>query len=204
LIEMENVPDDPRLILLRRSLGQRPVFRHPRPPNAREAGVALVLRPREELELLLIKRAEYESDPWSGHIALPGGQREPHDPDLVATAFRETGEETGVPLSRTGGLLGALDELHPRNPRLPSIVIAPFVVGVPPDTHARPISREIDATIWVPLSALRDPGAVSEILVDLEDGRRAFPSLRYRDYTIWGLTHRILTQFLEIADATGI
>src|SRR5690606_40974634 len=134
---MENAPADPRLILLRRSLGQRPVFRHPRPPNAREAGVALVLRPREELELLLIKRAEYESDPWSGHIALPGGQREPHDPDLVATAFRETGEETGVPLSRTGGLLGALDELHPRNPRLPSIVIAPFVVGVPPDTHAR-------------------------------------------------------------------
>lgn len=196
--------DDPRLIRLQRTLAYRPAKRVRDRAGAWEAAVSIVIRPRDDLELLLIRRAERETDPWSGHMALPGGRRDPTDPDLVATAFREADEETGVALARYGHLLGMLDELHPRNPRLPSIVIAPFVVGVPPDTHARPISREIDATIWVPLSALRDPGAVSEILVDLEDGRRAFPSLRYRDYTIWGLTHRILTQFLEIADATGI
>ena len=40
------------------------------------AAVALVLRPGDagELELLLIKRADYEGDPWSGHVALPGGR----------------------------------------------------------------------------------------------------------------------------------
>ena len=39
-----------------------------------------------------------EGDPWSGHMALPGGRREPGDPDLVATVIREVGEEVGISL----------------------------------------------------------------------------------------------------------
>jgi len=197
--------DDPRLIRLNRSLTQRPPLRVDRLPGVREAAVSLVLRPRAELELLLIKRSEFVGDPWSGHMALPGGRRDPDDADLVATAFRETDEETGIHLARVGDLLGTLDEVHPRNPVLPSILIAPFVVGVPPDTTAHPDAREVEAALWIPLSALRDPGAVDEILIELEEGRhRAFPSLRYRQYVIWGLTHRILTQFLDLADACGV
>lgn len=196
--------DDPRLAVLRRALRRRPAARGDRDGGRGEAAVALVLRPRDDLELLLIKRAEHEHDPWSGHMALPGGRRESEDRDLVATAFRETHEETGVPLKRVGTLLGALDELAPANPRLPRIVIAPFVVGVPAETAASAVSYEVDAALWVPLAALRDPGAVSEILIELEEGRRAFPALRYQDYEIWGLTHRILTQFLDLADACGV
>ncbi|HEX7118826.1 MAG TPA: CoA pyrophosphatase [Longimicrobiales bacterium] len=196
--------DDPRLKLLERALERRPAARQPRDPDVQEAAVALVLRPREELELLLIQRAEHEHDPWSGHMALPGGRREPEDGDLVATAFRETHEETGVPLARTGSLLGRLDELLPGNPRLPRILIAPYVVGVPADTNAVPDPREVAAALWIPLPALRDPEAVSEILIELEDGHRAYPSLRYREYEIWGLTHRILTQFLAVAEDCGV
>jgi 8-oxo-dGTP pyrophosphatase MutT (NUDIX family) len=203
-VPAEEMIDDPRLTALERALERRPPARQPRTPAVHEAAVSVVLRPREELELLLIKRAERESDPWSGHMALPGGRREPSDPDLVATAFRETEEETGVPLRRTGTLLGALDELLPGNPRLPRVLIAPFVVGVPPDTSAVPDSREVDAALWIPISELRDPRAAGEILIELEEGRRAFPSLRYKEYAIWGLTHRILTQFLELADRCGV
>src|SRR5690606_38544094 len=134
-----------------------------------------------------------ETDPWSGHMALPGGRRDPTDPDLVATAFREADEETGVALARYGHLLGMLDELHPRNPRLPSVTVAPFVVGVPPDTTAKPDEQEVSAALWVPLSALRAPEARDEILVELEEGPRAFPSFRYGEHVIWGLTHRILS-----------
>ncbi len=68
-----------------------------------------------------------------------------------------------------------------------------------------PDPREVDAALWVPLDALRDPGAVSEILIELEEGeRRAFPSLRYGDHVIWGLTHRILTHFMGIAEECGV
>ncbi|HEX7051866.1 MAG TPA: CoA pyrophosphatase [Longimicrobiales bacterium] len=195
---------DARLIRLRRGFEGRPARRLPRSRAGAEAAVALVLRARSELELLLIKRAEHEADPWSGHMALPGGRRDPGDADLIATAFRETAEETGIPLARIGQPLGALDEVRPGNPRLPPITIAPFVIGVPPDTTATPDPREVDAALWVPLPALRDPAAVSEILVDLEEGSRAYPSLRFGEYVIWGLTHRILVQFLELADACGV
>lgn len=197
--------DDPRLALLRGALQRRPAARLPRAPNTIEAAVALIVRPRESLELLLIKRAEHEGDPWSGHIALPGGRRHAEDEDLLATAMRETAEETAVPLARTGRFLGALDEVEPRTPRLPPIVIAPFVLAVGPDTTAVPDPREVDAALWVPLEALRDPAAASELLIDLEEGeRRAFPSLRYGNHVIWGLTHRILLDFMDIAEECGV
>jgi hypothetical protein len=44
-----------------------------------QASVALVLRARDPLEILLIKRATSERDPWSGHMALPGGRRDGAD-----------------------------------------------------------------------------------------------------------------------------
>ncbi|HII81785.1 MAG TPA: NUDIX domain-containing protein, partial [Ferroplasma sp.] len=37
------------------------------------AAVALILNGNK---FLLIKRADQEGDPWSGHMALPGGHRE--------------------------------------------------------------------------------------------------------------------------------
>lgn len=205
MFRMNREPDDARLVALLRAFEQRPAAAVPRRAQDREAAVALVLRPREELEVLLIKRAERADDPWSGHMALPGGRRAPDDPDLLATAKRETEEETHLPLERVGTFIGRLDDVAPGNRRLPPIVIAPFVLGVPPSTTARPDGREVDATLWVPLSALREPGAVSELLIELGNGEsRRFPSLLYQDHVIWGLTHGILTTFLRVAEQAGV
>ncbi|HEY0672412.1 MAG TPA: CoA pyrophosphatase [Longimicrobiales bacterium] len=195
--------DDVRFVELRRAFEQHSPIPAERYEGAREAAVALLLRAHDELELLLIKRAEQESDPWSGHVALPGGRRNRHDSDLLHTALRETEEEVGIAVGRDLQLIGALDEVSPRNPRLPPLIIAPFVFAVPNDTTPVIDTREVEAAIWVPLSALRDESAASEILITLETGQHAYPSLRYGDYVIWGLTHRILTSFLEITDAIG-
>lgn len=196
--------DDPRLLRLRHILVRRPAATISRRPGTAEAAVSLVLRPGDELELLLIKRARSERDPWSGHMALPGGRRSPGDESLLTTALRETHEETRVAVPREGALLGMLDEVHPRSPRLPSIIITPFVVGVHPGTSAHPDLREVDAALWVPVPALRDPESAAEILVDLEDGKRAFPAVRYGPHLIWGLTHRILMQFMEVLEEAGL
>ena len=88
---------DPRLIRLaavRSALeGRRP--REERAPEARPAAVSLVLTETDGgLAALFIERAARAGDPWSGQIALPGGRRDPVDPDLLATAIRETREET--------------------------------------------------------------------------------------------------------------
>ena len=165
----------------------------------RRAAVALVLRltGEDRRELLLIKRADYEGDPWSGHVALPGGRQEPEDATLEATAVRETREETAIDLRRHGELLGTLDEIYPRTPVLPPIVVRPYVFTVAPEVPIVP-SEEVAAAFWVPLAALRDPAAVVETTVVVRGEERSVPSFRHGDYVIWGLTERILRQFVGL------
>src|SRR5690242_6937536 len=124
---------------------------------ARYAAIALVLRAstRGEPELLMIRRAAFENDPWSGHIACPGGRMDPGDRDLEHTAIRETWEETGIDLARDGRILGTLDDITPRTPSLPPLVIRPFVAIVRPDV-ALVESEEVAEVFWVPLSTIRD------------------------------------------------
>lgn len=55
-------------------------------------------------ELLFIKRAARVGDRWTGHVALPGGKRDPEDEDDKATAIRESQEEVGLDLA-TGDLI---------------------------------------------------------------------------------------------------
>ena len=49
-------------------------------------------------EVLFIKRSSRQGDKWQGHVALPGGGRDPEDEDDLATAVRETWEEVGIDL----------------------------------------------------------------------------------------------------------
>ena len=195
--------EDTRFGLIRAALAARVPAAVPRSAADREAAVALVLRARTEIELLMIKRTERADDPWSGHMALPGGGRDADDADLLDTALRETLEETGVRIARDR-VLGALDHVHPRSTRLPSVIVAPFVAVTDPDVAVHPDPREVETTVWVPLSALRDPAAVSELVLELGDFSRKFPSIVYGEYTIWGLTHSILSQFLEAVHDAGV
>src|SRR5262245_33219350 len=93
-----------------------------------EAAVALILREREDaVEALFIQRAVREGDPWSGQVALPGGRRDDGEADLAETVVRETREEIGIDLRTQGELVGALDELRPRTPVLPPVIVRPYV-----------------------------------------------------------------------------
>ena len=79
----------------------------------RAAVAALLAESPNGVELLLIRRAERASDPWSGHMALPGGHLDPSDADLRATAVRETREELGIDLERDAQFLGRLQDFQP-------------------------------------------------------------------------------------------
>ncbi|MEJ2504390.1 MAG: CoA pyrophosphatase [Gemmatimonadota bacterium] len=194
---------DPRLDALRAALEARTPTRGPDDPELDQAAVLLMVRPTDPLELLLIRRAEKEGDPWSGHMALPGGRREAHDADLVDTALRETEEETRIRVPRTT-VLGGLDELRPGGRHRFRIMIAPFVAAVPAGARAVPEPTEVAAAVWVPLPHLASDDAVDEVLVELEEEAFRFPALSYQDYVIWGLTHRILTDFMDLARDAGV
>jgi 8-oxo-dGTP pyrophosphatase MutT (NUDIX family) len=169
-------------------------------PDARPAAVALVLAdvPGGDLEILLIRRAERADDPWSGQIALPGGRYDPADRDLLATAVRETREETGVDLSAAEGL-GPLDDLYPRTPTLPPVVVRPFVFAVPRRVALVP-SDEVQRAFWLPLARLADPDVRREVTLTLRGAKRTFPAYLVNGEVIWGMTERILSPFLDLVN----
>ena len=97
-------------------------------PGFRRASVALILDTGgSEPRVLFIERARKKSDPWSGQIAFPGGNRDPEDVDIMDTALRETREEVGVTLNRVQ-CIGRLDDQQGRtNYRAIPLVISCFV-----------------------------------------------------------------------------
>ena len=190
----------PDVARLAKRLAERPGHTLEAEGLTRYAAIALVLRPSGggEPELLMIKRAEMEQDPWSGHIACPGGRMDPGDRDLQHTAIRETWEETGVDLERDGRILGTLDDISPRTPSLPPLVIRPFVAVVKPDVTIVE-SAEVAEVFWVPLAAIRETAAWGKGFVPIRNvGEREVDVFRHGDRIVWGLTHRALTQFVEL------
>lgn len=144
---------------------------------------------------LLIRRAERTGDPWSGHLALPGGRRQPADADLLATAIRETREEVGIVLERSD-LIRALADVIPRTPSLPPVAVRPFVfaLGEQPPVVPNP---EVASALWIPLADLGAPGALRELPVTLRGERRSFPAYATSAGPVWGMTERILTSFFS-------
>ena len=192
----------PDVARLARSLRGHPGAQASVGEEMRLAAILLTLRIGADghPELLMIKRAEVERDPWSGHVACPGGRMEPGDHDLEQTALRETWEETGVDVARDGLVLGTLDDLAPRTPRLPPIMIRPYVAVVHPEVHIVP-SPEVADAFWVPLAALREEAAwaIRPVLVR-NAGEWQVETFRHGDYTVWGLTERVLRNFLARLD----
>jgi 8-oxo-dGTP pyrophosphatase MutT (NUDIX family) len=161
---------------------------------SQEAAVALVLHQSDggSPELLFIERARRVGDPWSGHMAFPGGRRDPGDADLAATAARETLEEVGLalgaPICRLDDFAGA------RGPSAPNLIVSPHVYAV----ERRPelvMNAEVKSTVWVPLDWILKPESASEHVFERERQQYRAAACRYQTYTIWGLTYRILCDF---------
>ena len=148
------------------------------------------------MEILLIQRAEREGDPWSGQIALPGGRRQSEDATLQDTAVRETLEETGVNLAEHGYVLGTLDELRPRTPVLPPIIVTPFVAVASGDVPLQ-ISDELADAFWVPWSTFADPTRVDESTVNVRGAPWKVTSYLVGERVVWGMTERMLRQLAE-------
>lgn len=128
-----------------------------------------------------------------GQISFPGGACEPGDPDLMATALRETEEELGIPPEAID-VLGSLDDLH----TITDFAVTPFVGALRRRVPYRLNEVEVAAAIEVPLSFLLDPGRLR--VEQLERDSKLFEVLfwDYGSHTIWGATARILKGLVDL------
>jgi 8-oxo-dGTP pyrophosphatase MutT (NUDIX family) len=175
--------------------------------SLRRAAVALVLRRNlSETEMLVIKRSVSERDHWSGHLALPGGRVEAGDASLLAAAVRETFEEVGINLEAGGEILGRLGVVEPKSPLAPPVSVAPFVAVAPAEYHVRRVgevtpplvlSEEVAEAFWVPVSTLREGGRSEVFKMVFAGVEREWPAYPSEHGPIWGITERILTEFIE-------
>lgn len=168
-------------------------------PGAR-AAVAAILRERPggEAELFFIQRAEHPKDPWSGHIAFPGGRHEPTDASLLATAIRETQEEVGLDLTRA--------ELVGRLPDVPAfsrskrgrLVVTPWVFAMRGEPAVTP-NEEVQSVIWTPFSTLARGEGRGTYAFTYEDKPYELPCIRLEpgQKVLWGMTYRMLETMLE-------
>jgi len=166
--------------------------------SIRNAAVAMVLSevPGAGLSALFIQRAQHPDDPWSGQMAFPGGRFEPYDRTLVRAAIRETREEVGFSLSEDM-LLGRLSDVSGGRLSMHRLAVSPFVFYAPEVPELRP-NYEVADTVWVPLAYLGDVANIQSYVFPLDPEKREFPAWKYDQYTIWGLTYRIIGNFLRL------
>jgi len=161
----------------------------------------LLLQPQEDdLHMLFIHRAHHPQDPWSGHMAFPGGRQDPEDPDLRVTIHRETKEEVGIDLDHHGEYLARLAEIQAMARGRPiNLTVAPFVYLVSPQARLEPDPGEVQDTLWVPLSFLQQDEVEKMVPRPVPDGAAVeVPALVYGGKIIWGLTYRMLREFLDL------
>lgn len=184
--------------MLQRAMAQPPVQR----PLDGMASAAVAAVFTAEGDLLFMRRAEVAGDPWSGHIAFPGGRSETRDSDLMATAIRETSEELGFTLSRQQ-LLGPLNDVGTVS-ATPQMVVRPWVFVVPNRPEVTP-NREVAGLHWVPLRTLLQDTGRSSFQFEWNTQHVTLPKIDFPgDSMLWGMTLRIVDDLLHRIDGRGL
>jgi 8-oxo-dGTP pyrophosphatase MutT (NUDIX family) len=166
----------------------------------KRSAVAMILQVREgELHILMIKRAEREGDPWSGHMAFPGGRMDETDANGYAVAVRETEEEIGLALGPQDRCIGRLSDLSARPHRGTfGMAVSPFVFRLEREVSFTP-NYEVDEVIWVPLEFLLDEDNREEMTWRYKGASIPVPCYWYQGRCIWGLSLMMLGELLDLA-----
>lgn len=166
------------------------------------ASVAMILHQAPtDVEILFIQRAAHDLDPWSGHIAFPGGKLEEGEMECQA-ALRETYEEIGIDLG-LGRYLGRLSDIMGAN--LP-VRVSCCLFGVDRTNCSPVLNEEVEDLFWVTLSDLRDSKSHMLSSVAFDEKRFEVPAIRLPVYdkpVLWGITYRLVMQFLSLLEGNS-
>lgn len=150
------------------------------PWEAGRASVAIIFRP--DNHICMIRRAQKESDYWSGHMAFPGGREEVIDPNLQRTALRETEEEIGVTLTPTQ-MVGRLSDL-----RYPALSVSAFVYLAEDELSFTPDPTEVSSIHWLPFEAFLDPKLRTTKKHTYKERVLNMPIVHIGEADVWGIS----------------
>ena len=144
-------------------------------------------------DIVLTKRAEHLST-HSGEVSFPGGKWETHDNSLIDTALRESHEEINL-IPEVVEIIGQ----QPHHTSLWGLKVTPYVGIIPHDSEFIPDKNELDAVFRVPLSFLIADQRTRTEVYNRNNREWWSPVYHFDNYKIWGLTARILVDFLNMA-----
>lgn len=164
----------------------------------KRSAVALIVRESAGLEVLMIKRASREGDPWSGHMAFPGGMMEKTDRHGLAAATRETWEEIGLAGEHYSDCLGRLSDITSSPHRgIRPMVISPYVFSID-CTPTLKLNHEVADVVWVPLDFLADHSNRQTMQWQRKKQTLTLPCYFYQQQRIWGLSLLMLDELLQL------
>jgi len=201
------IANDNFALLASRLLPEAPEFKvHParsdydfNPEFRRPAGEvrltpAAVLMPivaKYEPTVLLTERTQNLSR-HAGQVSFPGGRVDDTDETPLATALRETHEETGITPNFVR-VVGYMDGYETGT----GFAILPVVGVVKPGFTLMPNPAEVHDIFEVPLSFLLDPKNRERQSREWQGRKREFYAFNYGSHYIWGATAAILVNFAE-------
>ncbi|MXZ55639.1 MAG: CoA pyrophosphatase [Gammaproteobacteria bacterium] len=202
-MSLANNKDSLILSAIVRALRENDTPPKPIPANSRRAGVALILRALgKNLSVLFIQRALREEDPWSGHIAFPGGHYDLSDTDVLHTVVRETKEEVGITLTFSDCVTQLPVEKPYTSDQRTDLVVLPYVFALTYEPELY-LNHEVSEVIWVPLNRLISGELITNETVNFNSKEYQLPGFRLNDrHFVWGLTYRVLQRFCSIIDQT--
>jgi 8-oxo-dGTP pyrophosphatase MutT (NUDIX family) len=164
----------------------------------RDAAVLIPLVARPDGPRVLLTQRTIHLHDHGGQISFPGGRRDAHDADLVATALRETHEETGVPASAVR-ILGQLPPYHTAS----GYRVTPVVGWLTPPLQLLPDPFEVADIFEVPCSFLLDPANQHRETAWVAGRERRYWAMPFREADgqrryIWGVTAGILVMLTRI------
>lgn len=169
----------------------------------RHAAVAVILHENAAgTEILFIQRAERHGDPWSGHMAFPGGHADASDHSLIHTAVRETIEEIGLDLSRHAVSIGRIEHQEtPPGVRPTAMAITPYVFHLHHKPSELSLSDEVADVVWTPLHPLLRGESHQRLPRQGRNGYGDFPGYALNPkHFVWGMTYRMLHTFFTVID----
>ena len=160
--------------------------------------VPLILQ-EEEVQILLMKRPERETAPYSGQVCFPGGALEKDDCDMLDCALRESTEELGIPPEAVE-IIAELDWQQTGFQH----AVKPYVGWIEAPLELKPNPAEVDKVLYLPARRVK-PGLFRTRghWVDPHGREREILSFQLSKHEVWGLTARILEHCFISGSAAG-